>query len=194
MTEVWRDIPCFSGYQASDAGRVRSLDRVVPCKNGVRLHRGRVLTPFYAKSTGYLQLHILGGRQSVHRLVALAWCDGHFDGAWVDHKNGRRDDNHPQNLEWVTASENARRAFQNGREAHWRGKFSGDHSTSKTVESRNLVTGEIRRWPSGMDAVRSGFDSGSITRCCQGKQRRHKGHAWRYGDRHGVRWSDEARA
>lgn len=180
MTEVWRDIPGLAGYQASNEGRVRSLDRMVRCKNGERLHKGRVLTPFYAKSTGYLQLHILGRRHSVHRLVAHTWCDRYFEGAWVDHKNGQRDDNHPQNLEWVTASENSRRSFKNGRETHWRGKFSGDHATSKAVESVNLSTGAIKVWASAMDAVRAGFDSSSISRCCNGKVKTHKGHAWRF--------------
>jgi hypothetical protein len=31
-----------------------------------------------------------------------------------------------------------------------------------------------------MDAVRFGFDSSSISRCCAGKIRFHKGHHWRF--------------
>jgi hypothetical protein len=46
----------------------------------------------------------------VHRLVARAFVEGHFDNATVDHINGDRTDNHPQNLEWVSRSENSRRA------------------------------------------------------------------------------------
>ena len=45
-------------------------------------------------------------RKSVHRLVALNFVSGYFDGAEVDHINSARDDNRKENLRWVTPSEN----------------------------------------------------------------------------------------
>ena len=45
-------------------------------------------------------------RKPVHRLVALNFVPGYFDGAEVDHINSARDDNRKENLRWVTPSEN----------------------------------------------------------------------------------------
>jgi hypothetical protein len=43
MTE-WRDIPGHEGYQVSDDGRVRSLDRVIMRSNGLpQTLKGRLL-------------------------------------------------------------------------------------------------------------------------------------------------------
>lgn len=48
----------------------------------------------------------------VHRLVALAWCDGHSPERWmVNHKDGNKHNYHAANLEWVTPSENSNHAF-----------------------------------------------------------------------------------
>lgn len=42
----------------------------------------------------------------VHRLVALAWVDGYFEGAQVDHIDGNRQNNTYTNLRWCTCKEN----------------------------------------------------------------------------------------
>lgn len=42
----------------------------------------------------------------VHRLVAMAFCNGYFDKADVNHKDGNKSNNISSNLEWCTRSEN----------------------------------------------------------------------------------------
>ena len=189
--ERWRSIPGVPGYEASDLGRIRSVERRVNCgpHPGFRIVPNCVLKPFVVRATGYLQVKVLGRKHSAHRLIASAWCDGYFAGAWVDHRNGDRTDNRPKNLDWVTPSENSRRSYQSGRAPTAKGKFSSDHPTAKSVVSTNILTGEARVWPSAMDAVRAGFDSSCISRCCKGQSAHHKGHRWEYGDRNGVRWT-----
>jgi hypothetical protein len=45
--EVWKDIKGYEGlYQISDMGRVKSLDRAVPLRNGSKQYKkGRILKP-----------------------------------------------------------------------------------------------------------------------------------------------------
>ena len=45
-------------------------------------------------------------QKSVHRLVALNFVPGYFEGAEVDHINAVRDDNRKENLRWVTPEQN----------------------------------------------------------------------------------------
>lgn len=58
----------------------------------------------------YLQVTVCkDGKQKylqVHRLVAKYFCDGYFEGAVVNHKDGNIHNNHYTNLEWVTQKEN----------------------------------------------------------------------------------------
>lgn len=194
MTEIWKPIPGLDGYEASNVGRIRSLARIVPSRGGKRKLPTRIVTPYLVKSTGYRQVKVRGKKHLAHRLIASTWCPGFFEGAWVDHINGLRDDNRPENLEWVTPSENAKRAFRNGRARSFKGSFSSSHPTSKAVVSTSLLDATTVVWPSAMDAVREGFDGGSISRCCRGLSRTHKGFLWAFlGDEVGIEWSEEAK-
>jgi hypothetical protein len=104
--EQWRDIEGYGGrYQVSNMGRVRALFA----------YRGqqapRLLNPMQA-NTGYRVVSLYDGsgqkhRQQVHRLVAKAFCDGYRDGLHVNHLDENKQNNRADNLEWVTAEENA---------------------------------------------------------------------------------------
>lgn len=47
----------------------------------------------------------------IHRLVALAFCDGYFDGAVVNHKDSNIHNNNSSNLEWITQKENINKSY-----------------------------------------------------------------------------------
>lgn len=121
MPELWRPIPGFSGYEASNHGQVRSLDRIVVMTNGrQRRHYGRIRKP-YEHPNGYLIIAGLPNARSrpVHVLVCLA-----FHGAKpcpdmvVRHLNGISTDNRPENLAWGTHSENNFDLVRHG--THWK--------------------------------------------------------------------------
>ncbi|MDH4604594.1 HNH endonuclease [Pseudomonas syringae pv. papulans] len=137
---------------------------------------------YICKRTGYAQITLARRQRAlVHRLVALAFLDNPECKPQVNHKNGKRSDNRIQNLEWVTGSENILHAFhQLDRANLHEGKFSGEHPTSKAVIATNMATGAISVYESAMDAVRLGFDSGCISRCCAGLSRFHRGHTWMF--------------
>lgn len=66
------------------------------------------------KKNGYLKAHVCGKYLFVHRLIAELFCDNQYGYEQVDHIDGNKMNNRADNLEWVTASENLRRAYQNG--------------------------------------------------------------------------------
>ncbi|UYU30300.1 NUMOD4 domain-containing protein [Siccibacter colletis] len=180
--EIWKKSFITPEYEVSNFGRVRSIDRVKDvCSGYSRSFSGSILKPFISKTTGYLQVKIFGKKFSVHRMVAMAFCLGYEEGLHVNHKNGVRDDNRAENLEWVTPSENVKHGFRVlNRIPNGLGKFSEDNGASKAVIATSMSTGEEVRYGAAMDAVREGFDSSSISRCCNGINAYHKGYYWRF--------------
>lgn len=115
--EIWRAIPNAEGYEVSDQGRVRSIDRTCFQKNrwgfevSVR-RKGKILS-VSRQPNGYLRVSLGRDRaEMVHRLVASAFVEGDT-ALQVNHKDGVRDNNAPANLEWVTAGENIQHSYDN---------------------------------------------------------------------------------
>lgn len=106
--EVWKPIPGHKGYEASDLGRVRSLDRWVVYKDGRRvLHQGRILRQFTLWS-GYKTTHL--GAQSmnnyIHHLVARAFLGETPKGLEICHGDKGQSDNSLSNLRFDTRLNN----------------------------------------------------------------------------------------
>lgn len=109
-SEEWRDIPDYEGwYQVSNLGRVR---RACPGKG---TYAGRILQPGDKNGYPVVNLHKNGNGQAVyiHRIVALVFV-GPEPKYEVNHINGDRTDNRPNNLEWVTHTGNMQNAVERG--------------------------------------------------------------------------------
>jgi hypothetical protein len=103
MEEIWKDIEGYERlYQISDRGRVRSL------RKNIILRPGKF-------PNGYLfaSLKVKGKQCSkmIHRLVAEAFLSNPGRKKEVNHKDGDKQNNVIENLEWVTRQENIKHAF-----------------------------------------------------------------------------------
>lgn len=108
--EIWKDIKGYEGlYQISSFGYIKSFKRY---KEGKILRQAKY-------SNGYLFVHLrpmLNGQKSqmVHRLVAETFIPNPNNYPYVNHKNGNKQDNTIENLEWCTQSYNLKHALDIG--------------------------------------------------------------------------------
>lgn len=145
--EIWKPIKDASGYEVSSLGNVRSVDRVKMLRNrygnyNERRYKGKQIR-LQSFSNGYkfVVLGHGGSARLVHRLVAAAFVDGDTS-LQVNHKNGKRDDNRAENLEWVSCSDNHRHSYASlNRKAHvWTNQVEVDGKlfTSQNAAARYL--------------------------------------------------------
>ena len=120
----WKPVKGFDGYEVSNTGRVRSVDRVRRVKDshgGVmyRRDKGKELTPT-GNGKGYLIVGLSDAERKaknvyVHRIVAEAFCQRKHGKNVVNHKDRNTKNNCAENLEWLTVKENVRYSAENMR-------------------------------------------------------------------------------
>jgi len=108
--EKWKQIPNFSRYEASTKGRLRSTNY----KNSGKT---KVLKPADG-GDGYLKTMLQNDEGQykswgVHKWIALTFLGEKPDGLEINHKDGVKVNNAPDNLEYCTRSENLKHAFKN---------------------------------------------------------------------------------
>lgn len=91
------------------------------------------------KGNSYLKVVAVIDNEHIyaHRLVWLAFNGTIPKGMQINHKNGKKNNNHISNLELVTCSENIRHAYVSG---------LNPRKLSKEEIDRRAVKRNIRRW------------------------------------------------
>ncbi|MCY0910840.1 NUMOD4 domain-containing protein [Massilia antarctica] len=143
MQETWKAIPgCEAFYEASDLGRVRSLDRLITTSTGkARLSRGRVLIPqLTGRRYPAVSISLNGAVKSIsiHRMVARTFLPNPKLFPEINHIDGNRENNATSNLEWCTRAQNNDHAIDTGLKPPVKGQ---DHGRAVLTEVNVL---EIR--------------------------------------------------
>ena len=133
--EIWKDIPNYEGYyQASNLGRVRSLDRTVLTINGQeRLYKGRIKKGTVSNK-GYrlcrLSINGLSRTFKFSQLVAMTFLGHEPNGhnLVVDHINGDKSDDMVDNLRIVSHRANLSTCFRSDRDSFSSGYAGVDWS------------------------------------------------------------------
>lgn len=112
--EEWLPIKGFEGlYSVSNMGRVMTLKR----KNGRGSVREDSVKTMRITKAGYVWVTLSKDDRntypSVHRLVAEAWIPNPESKEQVNHKDGNKENNRVENLEWVSRQENIKHAVDN---------------------------------------------------------------------------------
>lgn len=100
--EVYKEIPFAENYLCSNYGNVKSKRYNKPLKGDLN-------------SCGYkrVQLGSNKNKHFIHRLVAETFLKKDLLREFVNHKDGNKQNNKVENLEWVTRSENDLHAYRN---------------------------------------------------------------------------------
>lgn len=179
--EIWKDIPNYEGYQVSNLGRVKSLERIDAL--GHRL-KEKILKP--QLDGRYYQVVLC--KQSivkhyyVHRLVWEAFNGQIPENMQVNHINEIKTDNRLSNLNLMTAKENTNWGTRNERIAKKHSIILKNRKDlSKVVLQFTLDNILVKEYPSIHQAEReTGFVQPNISACCNGRLKTAYGYKWRY--------------
>lgn len=175
MEEIWKKVTVNEDYEVSNLGNIRSNKRSTP----------RLLKPFprgskkFDNGKGrYLAVRLLsnGVEQDypVHRIVAMTFIENPNNLPFVNHKNGIKDDNREENLEWCDGSYNIWHSYN---------VLGNKNGTERAVVQYDINGGFIREYPSALQASNeTSVGAGSIAEVCQKKGYRKTagGFIWRY--------------
>lgn len=113
--EKWKDIPRYNGdYQASDRGRIRSVNRKKTWSDGRVMNLSGKLLKTTGHTAGYEAVKIHQKNKLVHRLIAETFLKREKGQNQVNHLDGDKLNNYVTNLEWCTCSHNIKHANDTG--------------------------------------------------------------------------------
>lgn len=184
--EQWKDIQDFESlYKISNYGRVKSLDRIKKSKRYYKngLHYKTKILRQTISNDGYSKMQLYGDDGSfktvrVHRLVAEAFIPNLYNKPQINHKDGNKQNNCVDNLEWCTNGENGKHAWDNNlRTKH----FGSDNRSSRKVAQYTKNNELVKVWDCISDINKDlHYSRSSIINCCRNRQTTLHGYIWKY--------------
>lgn len=179
----WKDIVGYENeYQINQFGEIRTL------KNSPKLKKYDVLKPQISKRNGYVyQMLYKNGKEKllrVHRLVAMAFLPNPNNLPQVNHKDGNKQNNSVDNLEWCEQSDNMKHAYKNGLQIPSENQRKAIINTNKLKQKKvcQIKDGEVINTFSGISEAsrQTKISISCISRCCNLKRKSTNGYEWRF--------------
>lgn len=159
---VWRPYPDYPFIEANQFGEIRTKDRYISCKNGVkRFVKGHSLKQ-YLNPNGYLYIDFSVNGKRVHlrvnRVVAVCFLPNPDNLPEVNHIDCDRTNNAVSNLEWCSREYNIQHREKHG------------IALKRPVFAANLKTSKVSYFESQSEASRQlGVNDGSINNVVKGR-------------------------
>ena len=132
--EIWKDITGYEGiYQISNHGRVRRIWKKSRTNPEGKLKILKMSITGYGYYSLYLFKNGKRKQYTIHKLVAVEFIENPLNKPQVNHIDGNKINNHVDNLEWCTCSENIKHAYKTGLK---KAKTGADHYNSKLTQKQ----------------------------------------------------------
>jgi len=164
--EIWKPISKieFSDYyEVSINGEIKNIISKKICSQHIR--NGYKAVSLYNPETKKKNT------SNVHRLVGESFIENPDNKSFINHKDGNKQNNNLENLEWVTAKENSKHAEETG--------LHKGHP--KKVNQYTLDGIFIKTFDSIIEASNeTGTNDRRISDVCRGKRKTSGGFIWNY--------------
>lgn len=157
--EIWKDIPNFDGYQASNLGDIRNKKTK------------KILKPVINRY-GYKIYSLFGKKVKGHRLIAKTFISNPNNFSQVNHKDENKQNNNINNLEWCNNKYNSNYGTRNKRIA------LKNNKPVIQLTKNNIILNEY-------DSIRIAskilnLQETHIKDVCKGYRKTCGGYSWRY--------------
>lgn len=194
MQEIWKDIQGYEGlYQVSNLGNVKSLHfgKKTGCRNWEKSN-SKILKSKLTTSGYYsVELYKPNSRKQfyIHRLVANTFIKNPYNKEEVNHIDGNKLNNHVENLEWVTKSENQLHAIKLGLRTPcpMYNKKGRNNPRSKPLIQYDLNGNFLNFWYCAKEASDYlNVKPRQISSCAEGKSKTAYGYKWKYVENESI--------
>ena len=175
----WKPCPGYEDiYEVSNVGSVRRIRPVQGSRSGYVLKGlldGRGYRTYTLRKNGLFR------SEKAHRLVCIAFNGNPVGGrVYVNHKDGNRENNTTENLEWVTHRENVQHAYASGLVDLTNRR--GDRHPKARAVIRRANDGSEARFNTIKDAVTATPKASrtGVWHGVTGRYSRHAGFVWAY--------------